>query len=233
MNIKYDKQFFLTVANLVLLAFLLFSIFIVMLFPPYFQKSLYQIGMTGILLSAFFCIDIKYRRIIRWLIILDIILIWSYFATGNIVLNGFSKGLIICLYFIIVIFLVKQAASSGTVTSIVIIESVNGYLMIGLFYSIIIALIMLFNPNAYSFEMNLIKETDEIVTNFNEYLYYGFNAFTTVTYGDVMPRSPLAKSLSMIMGLSSQLYVAVVIAMLIGKYAGAREMKRETRDHGR
>ena len=233
MNTKHDKQFLLTIANLLLMAFLLFSIFIVMLMPLQIQKPFYQIGMTGILLSAFFCIDKKYRRFIRWLIILDIILIWSYFATGNIVLNGFSKGLIVCLYFIIVVILVKQAASSGTVTSIVIIESVNGYLMIGLFYSIIIALIMLFNPNAYSFEMNLIKETDEIVTNFNEYLYYGFNAFTTVTYGDVMPRSPLAKSLSMIMGLSSQLYVALVIAMLIGKYAGAREMKRETRDHGR
>src|SRR5689334_16248705 len=126
MNIKYDKQFFLTVANLVLLALLLFSIFIVMLFPPHSQRSLYQLGMTGILLSAFFFVDMKYRRIIRWLIIIDIVLIWAYFATGGFALNGFSKSLTIFLYFVIVIILVKQAASSRTVTSIVILEAVNG-----------------------------------------------------------------------------------------------------------
>jgi len=222
MNTKNDKQFFLTVANLVLLAFLLLTIFIVMLFPPHLQKTLYQIGVTCILLSAFFCVDMKYRRIIRWLIITDIIVIWTYFATGNFTLNGFSKSLTIFLYFIIVIILVKQAASSKTVTSIVILEAVNGYLMIGLFYSVIIALIMLFNPWAYRFDTNIIKETTLIATNFNEYLYYGFNAFTTVTYGDVFPVSPLAKSLSMAIGFTGQMYVALVIAMLIGKYAGSK-----------
>jgi voltage-gated potassium channel len=221
MNNRDDGKYMLTVANLVLSAFLLFSIFIVMLLPPPIQKPLYQIGMTGVLLSSFLCIDKKYRRVIRWVIVMDIIFLWAYFATGNFVLNGISKSLIICLYFIIVIILVKQAAYSRTVTSIVILESVNGYLMIGLFYAVIIALIMLFNPQAYSFSTNLIKDTDAIITNFNEYIYYGFNAFTTVTYGDVMPRSPLAKSISMAMGLSGQMYVALVIAMLIGKYAGS------------
>ena len=58
------------------------------------------------------------------------------------------------------------------------------------------------------------------MTNFNEYLYYGFNAFTTVTYGDVMPLSPVAKSVSMAMGLTGQMYVAIIIAMLVGKFAG-------------
>ena len=221
MNNKYSGQFSLTVVNFVLLAFLMFSIFIVMLFPPQAQKPLYQIGMTGTLLSAFFCIDKKYRRIIRWLIALDIILLWAYFATANFVLNGISKSLIICLYFIIVIIMVKQAASSRRVTSIVILESVNGYLMIGLFFSIIIALVMLFNPEAYRFNTNLIKETDAIVTNFNEYLYYGFNTFTTVSIGDVKPVSPLAKSVSMAIGFTGQTYVALIIAMLIGKYAGS------------
>jgi voltage-gated potassium channel len=221
MNNKYGGQYTLTIANLVLLAFLLFTIFIVMLFPPQVQRPLYQVCITGSLLSAFFCIDMKYRRVIRWLIGLAIILIWAYFLTASFVLNGISKSLLICLYVIIVIILVKQAASSKTVTPIVILESVNGYLMIGMFFSVIVALIMLFNPQAYSVHSRLLKGTDEIVTNFNEYIYYGFNAFTTVTYGDVMPVSPAAKSLSMAMGFTGQMYVAVVIAMLIGKYVGS------------
>lgn len=221
MNNKTSAQRIFIVANLMLLGFLLFSIFIVMLFPAQLQRSLYQIGMTGTLLSAFLCIEQKYRRIIRWMIVLDIVLVWANFTMNNFVLDGLSKGLMICLYFIIVLILVKQAASSTKVTSIVLLESVNGYLMIGLFYSIIIALIMLYNPAAFQFQSQLIGQSDEIITNFNEYIYYGFNAFTIVTYGDVIPRSALAKSISMAIGFTGQMYVAMIIAMIIGKYAGA------------
>lgn len=221
MNHKPVGHSKLKIANLVLLAFLLFSIFIVMLFSGQIQKPLYQIGMTGVLLSAFFCIDKKYRRVIRWMIALTIILIWAYFSTGNFALNTISKLLIIFVYLMIVAMLVKQAASSNRVTIIVLLESVNGYLMIGMFYSLIIALIMLYNPAAFRFQSHLIKETGQIVTNFNEYIYYGFNAFTTVTYGDVMPVSSLAKSMSIAIGLTGQMYVALIIAMLVGKYAGS------------
>jgi hypothetical protein len=217
---KYDRSVILTVANYGLLAFLLFSIFFVMLFPPQFGKLLYQIGMTGVLLAAFLCIEIKYRRIIRWLIAATIMATWAHFSMEGFVLNLISKSLIIGLYIIIVAILVKQAASSKTVNRIVILESVNGYLMIGLFYSIIIGLVVVTDPTAYKFQSIVVRESDEIVTNFNEYIYYSFNAFTTVTYGDALPRSPLAKSLSMAIGFTGQMYVVLIIAMLVGKYSG-------------
>jgi hypothetical protein len=219
MNFKHGSQYTLTVANIVLMVFLLLGIFVVMMIPPQFQKTVYQLCFGGILISAFFCIDKKHRIYMRWFVALALLLQWSYLFTAGFVLNWVSKSVTIALYIIIAIWLVKQAASSKTVTRIVILESVNGYLMIGMFYSVIIALIMLLNPQAYSFH-NSLKNSTEILTNFNEYLYYGFNAFTTVTYGDVMPVSPAAKSISMAMGFTGQMYVAVIIAMLVGKYAG-------------
>jgi len=42
------------------------------------------------------------------------------------------------------------------------------------------------------------------VSRFAEYLYYGFVTFTTVGYGVV-----------------GQMYVAIIIAMLVGKYSGS------------
>ena len=75
-----------------------------------------------------------------------------------------------------------------------------------------------------------IKNSEELLINFSEYLYYGFNAFTTVTYGDVMPVSPVAKSVSMAMGFISQMYVAIIIAMLVGKYAGQEKKEPGTGD---
>jgi len=226
MNLKPGKQYSLTVANLMLMAFLLFAIFFVMLFPPVFHKMLYQICISGILVSAIFCIDKKHRLYLRWVVAFAIVLQWTYLLTGSIILNGISKAVIICLYVIIAIWLVSLVASSTSVTRIVILESVNGYLMVSMVYTVIIALIMLIEPGAYRFQTPL-KNNDEILTNFSEYLYYGFNAFTTVTYGDVMPIKPIAKSISMAMGFTGQMYVAIIIAMLVGKYASeTRENKK-------
>jgi len=224
MKLNYKGPLTLTYANLVLLALLLFTIFFVMMFPPVVQRILYQCCLTGIMAAAFLCVDKKHRRYMQWFFGLSIILLWANFLTTNLVLNGISKVLAICLYLIVAIRLVQQAASSKTVNPLVILQSVNGYLMIAMFYAIIIALIMLVDPGAYHF-VSAVKNTDEILINFNQYLYYGFNAFTTVTYGDVMPVSPAAKSVSMAMGFTGQMYVAIIIAMLVGKFASQSREK--------
>jgi hypothetical protein len=40
-------------------------------------------------------------------------------------------------------------------------------------------------------------------------------------YGDILPQLPFAKSLAILMSVSGQIYVAVIIAMLVGKYVGS------------
>jgi hypothetical protein len=42
---------------------------------------------------------------------------------------------------------------------------------------------------------------------------------TTVGYGDISPQLPVAKSLAMIMAVTGQFYIAVVVAIIVGKYA--------------
>ncbi|NEU09570.1 hypothetical protein GZH53_14685 [Flavihumibacter sp. R14] len=224
MELKFIRRYTLTVANIVLMVFLFLTIFFVMLFPQTVQMVLYQFGIGGILISALFCIDKKHRRYLRWFVVAAIVLQWTYIASGGIVLNGISKSVVICLYITIAILLVKHAASSKTVTSIVILESINGYLLIGTFYSVIIALIMVFDPAAYHFQSS-VETSDELLSNFNEYLYYGFGVFTTATHGDVMPVSPIAKSASMATGITGQMYITVIIAMLVGKYASQGQKK--------
>jgi len=214
-----------TFASFSLMVFLIFAIFFVRIFPLQAQKILYYFCLTGIQVSAFFCIDLRFRRHMRWLIIIAILLQWSYFISDNIVVNVVSRALNIYLYLAISFLLIKQVASSKSVNRIMILEAVNGYMMIAMFYSIIIGLVMLYNPGAYSFHTSFIKNSEVISTNFNEYLYYGFNAFAAVTYGDVMPVSPIAKSVSMAMSFTGQMYVAIIISMLVGKYISTEQSK--------
>jgi hypothetical protein len=46
--------------------------------------------------------------------------------------------------------------------------------------------------------------------------YFSFMTLTTVGYGDVYPSSPIARTLCMLLATSGQLYLAILIARLVG-----------------
>jgi hypothetical protein len=46
---------------------------------------------------------------------------------------------------------------------------------------------------------------------------------TTLGYGDVLPVQSWAKSMAILFSTSGQIYLAVIIAMLVGKYAGKKK----------
>jgi hypothetical protein len=43
----------------------------------------------------------------------------------------------------------------------------------------------------------------------------------TVGYGDIVPKTPFAKTFSILVGISGQLYVAIIISMLVGKFSSS------------
>jgi hypothetical protein len=53
-------------------------------------------------------------------------------------------------------------------------------------------------------------------------IYFSFMTLTTVGYGDVRPLHPAARSLAVVEALVGQLYLAVLIASLIGMALQAR-----------
>ena len=48
------------------------------------------------------------------------------------------------------------------------------------------------------------------------FLYFSFVTLTTLGYGDITPVHPLARSMATIEALTGQLYIAVLVARLIG-----------------
>ena len=85
---------------------------------------------------------------------------------------------------------------------------------------------MLFEPEAFSFA-HRVAEVGENVSYFGDYLYHSFVNYTTLGYGDITPQLPFAKSLAILMSVSGQIYLAVIIAMLVGKYVGSMGSESE------
>ena len=97
-----------------------------------------------------------------------------------------------------------------SVTLFTLVEAVNGYLLMGIMFISLVVFCEFTFPGSYLFNgeesMNLV--------------YYTMVTLTTVGYGDITPQLPVAKSLSMIIAISGQFYIAVVVAIIVGKFAG-------------
>jgi len=130
-------------------------------------------------------------------------------------LNYASLFANILFFQIIVVKLIIQVAKSKKADAGVIFESINGYLMLGLMFTTWIAIAMLYSSEAFSFQTDAPTPRD--------YVYYTFVTMTTLGYGEITPVEPFAKSLAILISTSGQIYVAVIIAMLVGKYAGSQK----------
>jgi voltage-gated potassium channel len=111
----------------------------------------------------------------------------------------------------IVYHLVRQVARSKEVSLDVILESVNGYLLVGLSGSVLFALTSSIQENAFAF-------ATEGTRSLSDFIYFGFITMTTIGYGEITPLTGLARLLAIILGISGQLYIAIIIATLVGKY---------------
>jgi hypothetical protein len=103
--------------------------------------------------------------------------------------------------------------------------SVAVYLLVG----IIVALCFLFlhnmDPGSVVQSLDQADPLGGGSDNYAVLLYFSFIALTSVGFGDLAPVSAGARSLAMFAGLFGQLYMAILIAKLVGVYT-AQEMEK-------
>jgi len=66
-------------------------------------------------------------------------------------------------------------------------------------------------------------------TEFN-LLYFSFVAMTTIGFGDIVPVAPPARGLAALEGLLAQLYLAIIIARLVGLEIANRMQEKQSRE---
>ncbi len=59
-------------------------------------------------------------------------------------------------------------------------------------------------------------------TEFMELTYYSFVTLTTLGYGDIVPVSRVARLLGFLEAIAGQMYVAILVAALVGRHLAAR-----------
>ena len=117
----------------------------------------------------------------------------------SILFMGFIVGIILSYLF-----------GEEEITSDVIMGAICGYFLIGLLWNNVYALLEVLEPNSFQFSQS--HDTGGGV----DFIYYSFVTLTTLGFGDITPISNPAQSLSLLEAVMGQLYLAILVARLVG-----------------
>jgi hypothetical protein len=96
--------------------------------------------------------------------------------------------------------------------------AVNVYLLIGLVFAFTYAVIAVFEPTAFVGKFMDQPLRDQLYG----FIYFSFVTMTTLGYGDLTPNNTFVGTLAYIEALIGQLYLAIMIARLVGLYIARR-----------
>ena len=207
--------------------YIIVSIVAVILVSPYIR----DMGKTGYLITIFLTATIPLvsyyalhadRKRAKWLLLIAAPYVALectnlFFSNHYLMVAGYVCGSI--LYFYIVVLLLKNLLSHKTITADLIYCAISIYLLIGVTWAGIYTVIEGVSPGSFSG----ISET-------SDFLYFSFVTLTTVGFGDAAPLSAFAKRMAIFEAALGSIYMAIIIAMIVGRYMQAElDSESETR----
>jgi len=209
---------------LFLLISLLFLCFVSPLIPRSVSRFLtIDILMLLILLSGIYAASEN-----KAVFVISLVLALAGF--GSSVFNYFLMSatlqlLSFCLYLLfsilMAIVILSHIVKAKMVTSDTIYGSICVYLLIGIIWLELFSIVEMIQPGSFlSGGEHVINVAGayQSRSGFNNLLYFSFVSLTTLGYGDIIPVSPHAKALSSLEAVTGQLYIAVLIARLVGMH---------------
>jgi hypothetical protein len=135
-------------------------------------------------------------------------------ATDFIYLHYIAELLTNLFIIFIVASVIKELLVKKNVDIYALVEAINGYLLLAIMFISLVAFCDLYIPGSYNaagkFDMELV--------------YYTMITLTTAGYGDITPQLPISQSLSMLIAVTGQFYVAIIVAILVGKFSSGKMM---------
>jgi voltage-gated potassium channel len=212
--------------------YLLVSLFLMLMLQPFFREAV--IGrivasacFSAVLLSAVYALSEDRRVFIlalaiavpvlagRWLnVFLESTYLGVMVHGGAVLFLGFTACIVL-----------SYVLKDEEVTADKIYGAICVYLLIGVMCGFLFSVIEDVWPGSFQMARTVGPEPGEKLMLFT---YYSFITLSTVGYGDVVPVSPVARSFSFVEAVMGQIYLATLIARLVGLHI-AHSLKKESR----
>jgi voltage-gated potassium channel len=182
---------------------------------PKTLELLSTINFTLILASglwAFF----EHQNFLRFtsiFFIIAIILEWLQYLIDGPALNNIQPLTTSLVLILLLVMTLKRISAAREVDQNVIFGVVSGYVLIGFIGGLMALAIARTIPEAFNVEG---------IISWSKALYYSFVTMTTLGYGDILPTIEPTRSLSIILSIVGPMYVAIIVALMVGKFASRK-----------
>lgn len=205
-------RFYLILTNWGLFFLLIATLFVLPLFTSFFAVGVFEIGLSLIILLSVFATSETRKPRIALQVVLALMALWTTRIIDMEILHYMGKVVLVVFFLIRVFMFIKQVSIKQEVTSTVLIEAINGYLLLGVAFGVLIDFMVMAHPGTFNF-----THVDEVVQFYDPY-YYSFVTLSTLGYGDLLPIGPPAKAIAIFITLCGQFYLVTIMAFLIGRF---------------
>jgi hypothetical protein len=135
-------------------------------------------------------------------------------------------GFVICV-------MLRAIFDSREVTFNTVCASLCIYLLLGLVWALAYSVDDVLDPAAFTCTVDAGQHRSWLRLGRGEtaVLYFSFSTLTTLGYGDIVPTSPISRMLASTEAIAGQLYLAVLVARLVGLYIGHSAAQDQAHGH--
>jgi len=170
-----------------------------------------------------------------------LVLISNFVPASGVHLPRLMARMATAAYMLFVVFaILRLLVTTVNVTLDELVGAFAGYLLVGVLFAELYCVALMLDPGAVAGDADLsmphmsVVDPDEAsridlrqaVERWNRAQYFSFVTLTTVGYGDLHPRTPLARMLAVIEAVTGQFYLAVMVAGLVGIGASQHHSRR-------
>ena len=111
--------------------------------------------------------------------------------------------------------------TAGPIDANRLFGAISIYLLLGVIWAIVYVGILEVDPDAFNG-----AEAGPWLESIPEFIYFSFVSLTTLGYGDISPATPIARFVVYLEAIMGQLYLAIMVAGLVGIGISDRVVKR-------
>ena len=214
---------------------LLLSILLMIVIQPIFAghqrlQSLATLSMSVVLLAALYTLNLSraYFTVGALLMVPALTVRWVLQFHHSQNLEVFAAVTASAFILITVTALVRELFSIRRVSLDSISAAICAYLLLGVGWGFIFAVIEMKHPGSFTADLFIPNAGpgSPIVRALHNFIYYSFVCLTTTGYGDIAPKSDIARVMSVLESITGQMYLAILIARLVSLEV-AQSMMRE------
>lgn len=194
--------------------YFLISLLLLIILPPFIYTSnlgkfSFEVIYAATLILGSIHITRNYWELFSSMILSTIVFALFILNSTSFTLGISSSVLSTVLFSLFFINLIKYIINTKKVNSNALFACISGYILLGIVSSLFFSLLLI-----YTQELPFKSEEN----NFYDLIYFSFTTITSVGYGDIVPTTPLAKSVTILVSIAGQLYLTFIVGIIIGKY---------------